>query len=205
MATSNRAVTYLTSVKNIAGCLGGLIGLGLHFTGVAGPYWPIAVAGLYGAGALLAPPEKVVLGNDDTVAEAGRLRADLDGLLARVRERRLPPPAAELLDQIASMLTDLLERADLLTASPDASYEITRAIRTDLPAGLEAYLNLPRWLAARRAASDELVTQLDLIAGSVSRTAERVFAAETRRMRDQTRYLRDREATGELMLPDEPD
>lgn len=206
MATSNRFVAYLWSAKNLAGCAGGLVGLGLNFLGYAGPYWPIVVAGLYGAGALLAPAEKVSLVIDDTVAEVGRLRADLDGLLTRVRERRLPPEAVERLDEIASMLRDVLGRADLLTASPDSLYEISRAIRTDLPTGFEAYLNLPRWYAARRvvgqgAASDELITQLDLIASSVSKTAADVYAAEAQRMRDHTQYLRDRENEGELKLP----
>jgi hypothetical protein len=104
------------------------------------------------------------------------------------------------------MLRDVLGRADLLTASPDSLYEISRAIRTDLPTGFEAYLNLPRWYAARRvvgqgAASDELITQLDLIASSVSKTAADVYAAEAQRMRDHTQYLRDRENEGELKLP----
>ncbi|WP_329494525.1 hypothetical protein [Kitasatospora herbaricolor] len=55
MATSNRLLAYLESARNLAGCAGGALGLVLHFTGVAGPWWPGAVAGLYGLGALLAP------------------------------------------------------------------------------------------------------------------------------------------------------
>jgi hypothetical protein len=206
VATSNRFLAYVTSAKNLAGCVGGLAGLGLYFFGVAGPYWPIVLGGLYAAGALIAPPEKVSLVIDDTVAETGRLRTDLDGLLARLPGHRLPSGAKERLDEITAMLTDLLERSDLLTASPDALYEISRAIRTDLPTSLEAYLNLPRWYAARRVvghdtASEELVTQLALIAASVSKTAGDVYAAEAQRMRDHTRYLRDREGESELGLP----
>ncbi|MFC9326868.1 hypothetical protein [Kitasatospora sp. NPDC057015] len=55
MATSNRLLAYLESARNLAGCAGGAVGLVLHFTGVAGPWWPGVVAGLYGVGALLAP------------------------------------------------------------------------------------------------------------------------------------------------------
>jgi hypothetical protein len=202
VATSNRLGRYLGSVKNLIGCAGGLVGLGLHFAGVAGPYWPLVVAGLYGAGALVAPPEKVSLVIDDTVAETGRLRADLDGLVARVRSHRPPAEAVDHLEEIASMLRDLLGRTDLLSSG--SLYEITRAIRTDLPAGFETYLNLPRWYAARHGeeAVGELVTQLGLIAASVARTAEEVYATETRRMRDHTTYLRDRERSGDLTLPD---
>ncbi len=93
MAISSRLASYAGSAKNLAGCVGGLIGLGLHFGGVAGPYWPLVVSGLYGAGALVAPPEKVSLVIDDTAAETGLLRADLDGLVAGVREHRPPDEA----------------------------------------------------------------------------------------------------------------
>ena len=59
MATSRTTggglLGYLESARNLAGCVGGAAGLVLHFTGVAGPWWPGAVAGLYGLGALLAP------------------------------------------------------------------------------------------------------------------------------------------------------
>ena len=207
MATSNQFTAYFWSAKNLAGCVGGIVGLALHFSGVAGSYWPVVVAGLYAVGALLAPPQKKLsLVIDDTVTETGRLRADLDALGARVREHRLPPEAVERLDEIASMLTGVLDRSDLLTASPDALYEITRAIRTDLPTSFETYLNIPRWYAARRVVgqrtpSDELVDQLGLIASSVSKTAGDVFAADAQRMRDHTTYLRGREHEGDLRLP----
>ncbi|MFC8449729.1 hypothetical protein [Kitasatospora sp. NPDC057223] len=55
MATSRGFLGYLESARNLAGCAGGAAGLVLHFTGVAGPWWPAVVAGLYGVGALLAP------------------------------------------------------------------------------------------------------------------------------------------------------
>ncbi|WP_202124965.1 hypothetical protein [Actinomadura physcomitrii] len=201
MATSSgpgggRAVRYLGSTKNLAGCVGGIIGLALTFTGVSGPYWPLVVAGLYGAGALLGPPEpKVSLVVDDTAVETGRLRADLDGLVARVRSLDPPAEAMAKLEETASMLRDVLARADLLSTSPDALYEVSRTIRTDLPTSFETYLNLPRWYALRHGgeAATELLGQLDLIAGSVSRTAEEVYETEARRMRDHTAYLRDRE------------
>ncbi|MFE4603493.1 hypothetical protein ACFRKE_21855 [Kitasatospora indigofera] len=64
MATSNRFLAYLESARNLAGCAGGALGLVLHFTGVAGPWWPGAVAGLYGLGALLAPGRRPRSGSD---------------------------------------------------------------------------------------------------------------------------------------------
>ncbi|GAA4629548.1 hypothetical protein GCM10023196_051320 [Actinoallomurus vinaceus] len=205
MAISDRVVRYLGSTKNLVGSVAGLAGLGLHLAGLAGPYWPLVVAGLYGVGALAAPPQRVNLVVDDTTAEIGRLRADLDGLVARVRDHRVPAEALERLDVIASMLRDVLLRSDVLNGSPDLLYEVSRAIRTDLPTGFETYLNLPRWYAARRighgTAGEELVTQLDLITASVTKTAEDVYDADTRRMRDHTRYLRDREPGDDLGAP----
>lgn len=201
-----RVGRYLGSTKNLVGSVGGIIGLGLFFTGISGPYWPLVVAGLYGVGALLAPAEKTVsLVIDDTATETDRLRADLDGLVARVRSLDPPEEATTRLEEIASMLRDVLGRADLLSASPDALYEVSRAIRTDLPTSFETYLNLPRWYALRHGgeASAELLTQLGLISDSVSRTAEEVYVTEAQRMRDHTAYLRDRERPGDdLALPD---
>ncbi|MFE4513704.1 hypothetical protein ACFRMQ_05785 [Kitasatospora sp. NPDC056783] len=62
MATSNgdggfgaRTLRYLESARNLVGCAGGAVGLGLHFAGLGGAWWPGVVAGLYGVGALLAP------------------------------------------------------------------------------------------------------------------------------------------------------
>ncbi|MFD4399736.1 hypothetical protein [Kitasatospora sp. NPDC058478] len=59
MATSDgagrRVLRYLESARNLVGCGGGAVGLGLHFAGLGGTWWPAVVAGLYGAGALLTP------------------------------------------------------------------------------------------------------------------------------------------------------
>lgn len=61
MATSDgdglgpRVLRYLESARNLVGCAGGAVGLGLHFAGLGGAWWPGVVAGLYGVGALLTP------------------------------------------------------------------------------------------------------------------------------------------------------
>ncbi|MFE2105160.1 hypothetical protein ACFXAF_04715 [Kitasatospora sp. NPDC059463] len=65
MATSNgdgdgegggRLLRYLGSARNIAACGAGAVGLGLHFAGYGGAWWPGIVAALYGAVVLLWPP-----------------------------------------------------------------------------------------------------------------------------------------------------
>ena len=80
MATS-KFLGYLESRKNLTGSACGLVGLVLTFVGVAGPYWPVVVVGLYGAGALIAPPERPPLPDfPDPSAQLKELRDDFEKL-----------------------------------------------------------------------------------------------------------------------------
>ncbi|PWK88370.1 hypothetical protein C8D88_103566 [Lentzea atacamensis] len=111
MATSNPVLRYLASWKNLAGCAGGLIGLVLHFAGLAGSYWILVVIGLYGVGALAAPPERIILVTDPE-EKAGQLRAELDALVHRVRGfgGRVPAEVAPKLAEIAEVLRGMPAR-----------------------------------------------------------------------------------------------
>ncbi|AXB41697.1 hypothetical protein [Amycolatopsis albispora] len=193
-------IRYLGSTKNLAGCVGGLLGLVLYLTGVVGSVWPLVVAGLYAAGALLAPPEKVHL-VPDAAAEAGQLRTELETLVRKVSEQsgRMPPGAVETVRQVAEILDGLFARPQGLRADPDLLHAVTTLARTDLPQSVETYLNLPWWVAAKRlagqanSAGDELLTQLGLLRGRAEKLAERFYSAELNQQADHTRYLRDRE------------
>jgi hypothetical protein len=208
----NRVTRYLTSTKNLTGAVGGVIGLIITFLGLAGPYWPIVVIGLYVAGALAAPPEKIRLVLEDAAPEAGRLRRDLAGLSARVHQHgnRIPRQALETFDRITDLLAGLLDRPDALSAAPDQMYAITRAIRTDLPESIESYLNIPWWYAAtrringQRTAAEELTAQLGLLEHDLTGSADQVYGADAQRLRDQTRYLRERTGQSELDIAREP-
>ncbi|GAB2804841.1 hypothetical protein [Lentzea nigeriaca] len=194
MATSNPVLRYLASWKNLAGCAGGLIGLGLHFAGVAGSYWILVVTGLYGVGALAAPSDRIILVTDPE-EEAGRLRTELDTLVHRVRGfgGRVPGEVAPKLAEIAEVLRGMLDRPRELRADPDALHAVTRLVGTDLPLSIQTYLNLPWWYAAARGSGAELVRQLDLLRADAVRVAERFHAADAQRQADHTRYLEDRE------------
>jgi hypothetical protein len=208
----NRVTRYMTSTKNLTGAVGGVIGLIITFLGLAGPYWPIVVIGLYVAGALAAPPEKIRLVLEDAAPEAGRLRRDLAGLSARVHQHanRIPRQALETFDRITDLLAGLLDRPDALSAAPDQMYAITRAIRTDLPESIESYLNIPWWYAAtrringQRTAAEELTAQLGLLEHDLTGSADQVYGADAQRLRDQTRYLRERTGQSELDIAREP-
>ena len=94
MATSrsenlgSRFARYLGSTRNIVGSVAALGALGATVpTGVAGPVWPLVVAGTYGIGALLSPRERASFapsGFASTRAQAAEHHsvlgmADLDG------------------------------------------------------------------------------------------------------------------------------
>lgn len=194
-------IRYLGSTKNLAGCVGGLIGLALYLTGVVGGLWPVVVAGLYGVFALLAPPERVRLVPADAVAEAGQLRADLVSLVDKVtaHAQRMPESSVDGVRRIAEVLDDLLSRPDRLSGNPDVQHAVTRLARTDLPLSVQTYLNLPWWFAAKRrasgepSASDELLAQLELLETEAHRVAERFYAGDVNQSADHTRYLRERD------------
>lgn len=105
---------YLGSTKNIVGSAAGLAGLAATLpTGLAGDLWPVVVAGLYGAGALLAPREKAKLtvGGFGAV-EATRLKEELASLQTRVAawRSRLAPDTRDRLDAVMASLTEILDR-----------------------------------------------------------------------------------------------
>ncbi|WP_329790681.1 hypothetical protein V1227_01990 [Lentzea sp. DG1S-22] len=182
---------YLASWKNLAGCAGGLIGLGLHLAGLAGSYWLLVVAGLYGVGALAAPPERITLVTDPE-EEAGALRSELDALVDRVAGLRVPAEAVPRLAEVAEVLRGMLDRPRELRADPDALHAVTRLVGTDLPLSVQSYLNLPWWYAAARGSGAELLRQLDLLHADAISVAERFHAADAQRQADHTRYLEDR-------------
>ncbi|MBW4722069.1 hypothetical protein [Saccharothrix obliqua] len=184
---------YLGSTRNLAGCVGGLLGVGLHLLGLVGAWWPLVVVALYTAGALLAPPEKARPVSVDAATEADRVRAELDELVAG--SSALPGAAADGVRRVADLLRDVLARPDRLAADPDLRHELVRLARTDLPLSVRTYLDLPRWLATRETgdgpgAEEELVTQLGLLERQAHRLAERCYADDVHRQADHTRYLR---------------
>jgi hypothetical protein len=205
-----RMTRYLGSTKNLTGCVLALVGLGVTLAGWAGSYWPLVVAGLYGVGALAAPPDKVrlALTGPDTAAEARGLRADLATLARRVDAAgaRLPDDARARVRLIIDVLGEIINRIEHLATSPEQRFVVARTIRDYLPTSLETYLNLPRSyaftrrLGGRRTAHEELLAQLDLLESKLREIADAVYSGDAQALVDQGRFLEDRFRRSELDL-----
>ncbi|MFF0010323.1 hypothetical protein [Streptomyces sp. NPDC005374] len=190
---------YLESRKNIAGSACGLVGLALTFAGVAGPYWPVVVAGLYGAGALIAPPERPPLPDfPDPSAQLDELRGDFEKLRAYLTDIDLSVTAAARLRELSELLTALLDQGwskELLAHDPEGVHSLSRIVRRDLPEAVDSFVRT-RWWTRMTPGTESpelhLEQQLDLMKQDAQHLAAALRDTEARRQETHTRYLEDR-------------
>lgn len=202
MATNRplaRALGYLESRKNLAGSACGLVGLGLTLAGVAGAYWPVVIAGLYGVGALVAPPERAAVPVFPGTAERlGVVREDLGRLRDYVAEVELPPAAGGKLGEVLDLYAALLEPGwvtEALATEPDAVHALSRAIRLDVPECVDTY-NRTRWWTRLTPGGESPERHLERQLSVLFEEAERLTAGlqdrEARRQQTHTTYLEER-------------
>ncbi|MET9466799.1 hypothetical protein ABZY44_18740 [Streptomyces sp. NPDC006544] len=202
MATSRaagRALDFLESGKNLAGSACGLVGVGLTLTGVAGAYWPAVVAGLYAAGALVAPPERVAPPVPPEPEEELRfVRQDFARLREYVAEVDLPGEPAGILAGLLELYAGMLEPgwvAGVLATEPEAVHALTRAIRTDVPECVDTYHRTRWWTRLApggEAPERHLVRQLSLLHEEAERLTADLRETEVRRQQTHTTYLEGR-------------
>ncbi|MEU9717031.1 hypothetical protein [Streptomyces sp. NPDC047976] len=198
MATS-RALAYLESKKNLWGSACGLLGLGLTVAGVAGTYWPAVVAGLYGAGALIAPPDRAAPPPFPGPAEQLDLvREDLGRLRGYVAEVELPPAAEGKLSELLDLYAALLDPgwpAQVLAAEPEAVHSLARAVRLDVPECVDTY-NRTRWWTRLTPGGESperhLERQLSLLSEEAERLTAELQDREALRQQTHTAYLEGR-------------
>ncbi|MFI8999795.1 hypothetical protein [Streptomyces sp. NPDC053541] len=194
MAISDRALRYLESRKNLAGCAGGLVGLGLTLTGAAGALWPVVVAGLYGAGALLAPPDRPAAPAFPEPAEQlDALRTDLATLRGYLAEVDLPPAAHGRLTELDTLVGALLEPG--WVSDPEHVRVLARAVRQDVPEAVDAFVRTRWWnrvVPGAEPPERHLERQLGALYEEAAAIADALREAEARRQETHTRYLEDR-------------
>ncbi|MEU6378332.1 hypothetical protein [Streptomyces sp. NPDC046909] len=190
---------YLESRKNITGSVCGLVGLALTFTGVAGPYWPVVVAGLYGAGALIAPPERPPVPDfPDPSAQLDALRGDFGTLRTYLAEIELPPAAAGRLTELTELLGALLDpgwSGELLAQDPEGVHTLSRSVRQDVPEAVDTFVRTRWWTRlapGQESPERHLERQLTLLQEEAERLAAALRETEARRQESHTRYLEDR-------------
>ncbi|MEV4866261.1 hypothetical protein [Streptomyces ossamyceticus] len=192
-------MAYVESRKNLAGGALGVAGLGLTFAGLAGPYWPVVVAGLYGAGALLAPPERPPVPDfPDPSAQLDEVRADFGRLGGYLAGIELPPAAAGRLTELTELLTALLDPswvAEILGQDPEGVHTLSRAVRQDVPEAVDTYVRTRWWTRLTPGTEPperHLERQLTLLHDELERLAAALRDTEARRQESHTRYLEDR-------------
>jgi hypothetical protein len=196
---TNRVLRYLESRKNLTGGALGVAGLVLTFAGVAGPYWPVVVVGLYGAGALIAPPERPALPDfPDPSAQLDELRADFGRLGDYLTGIDLPPAAAGRLTELTELLTALLDPgwvSEVLAQDPEGVHALSRAVRQDVPEAVDTFVRTRWWTRLTPGTEPperHLERQLGLLHDELGALAAALRDTEARRQESHTRYLEDR-------------
>ncbi|MFD6291408.1 hypothetical protein [Streptomyces sp. NPDC060205] len=196
---ANGLLGFLESRKNLTGSACGIAGLGLTFAGVAGAYWPVVVVGLYGAGALIAPPERPPLPDfPDPSAQLDEIRADFGRLRAYLADVELPPAAAGRLTELTELLAALLDPgwvAEILAQDPEGVHALSRAVRTDVPEAVDTFVRTRWWVRlapGTEAPERHLERQLTLLHEEAEALAAGLRETEARRQESHTRYLEGR-------------
>lgn len=195
-------MAYVESRKNLTGSACGIAGLALTFTGLAGAYWPVVIVGLYGAGALIAPPERLPAPDfPDPSSQLEAVRADFATLWEYLAEVELPPAASGRLVELTELLEGLLAPgwvSEALATDPEAIHALSRAVHQDIPESVDTYLRTRWW--TRLTPGNEpperpLEQQLSLLHREAESLAAGLREAEARRQQTHTRYLQDRGRT----------
>jgi hypothetical protein len=200
-----RLLRYAFSNKNLAGCAGGLLGLGLYFTGVVGDLWPFVVAGLYGVGALATPPPKVVRLHLDSGLDPESLNRAMAEQVRRI-SGKVPDDVLAAVLRIHDAVREVLSHRELLPPGSQDAFVVERTALDYLPTALEAYMSLPRGYAnrvpvdGRRTARQVLHDQLALLESKLGEVVEAIAKGDADRLLAHGRFLAERFGGSELAI-----
>ncbi|WP_030693213.1 hypothetical protein [Streptomyces globisporus] len=194
MGTSSRLLGYAESRKNLTGSVCGLAGVGIALTGTAGGLWPLVIAGLYAAGALIAPPERPGTPHfPDADEQLDALRADFATLRAYLAEVELPPAAHGRLTELDTLVEALLEPG--WVSDPEHLHVLARAVRQDVPEAVDTFVRTRWWsrvVPGTEPPERHLERQLSVLREEMSGIATALRQAEAIRQEIHTRYLEER-------------
>jgi hypothetical protein len=204
---------WLGSGRNIAGCVGAIVGVVLGVAGVVpDPWWPAGVAALYGAGALAYPRRA---GSDVGTLNAAE-PVDVERLRSAARAHgrslvgRAPTVVIRATDEVIVALDDLFDRPELLRRGSQEADLVERLVGDYLPTSLAVYLSLPRTYAGQhrrpdgRTPRDVLIDQLALLRRAVREVTEDASSGEANRLLAHERFLANRFSPNALEIPDRP-
>ena len=207
MSFFRRIEPFLYSRKNIAGSLLGIGGLALLFLGVTSGVIGLAVvAGLYGIGYLVVPPERglavTLFGTQDTHDITDGLTRLLGGIRNRV--------ADDVYMEVGSICHSIVETLPQNGTGIDPADPNVNLIRQTalnyLPQALDAYLAIPRMYAEGRPVQDGktphdiLMDQLNLMDSKMKEMANALAQNDTERLLANARFVQERFASSSLQL-----
>ncbi|MFI8764783.1 hypothetical protein ACIGN6_07660 [Streptomyces sp. NPDC053792] len=194
MGTSSRLLGYAESRKNITGSVCGLAGVGITLTGAAGGLWPLVIAGLYAAGALIAPPERPDTPHfPDADEQLDALRADFATLRTYLSEVELPASARDRIAELDTLVEALLEPG--WVSDPEHLHVLARAVRQDVPEAVDTFVRTRWWSRVAPGAEPperHLERQLSVLREETAAIATALQQAEAIRQEIHTRYLEER-------------
>jgi hypothetical protein len=190
-----RALLFLYSNGNLAGCALALVGPGLLFAGVIEHGWLAITAGLYAAGWLLArrSPElerriEDSLTNEETLAHLDAVVASATPHLTQDMRERLQ----SIRDSVAEVLPRLVGQA----SGGDELFTVRETVLRYLPETLANYVALPaafrasHQLQSGRTARELLAEQLDMLAGKMREVVANVAASDAQALVANGQFLR---------------
>ena len=180
---------FIYSRRNIAGTLLALGGLALYFVGITSGIVGLAVvAGLYGIGYLLVPPERGLMLSLDAAQDAGQIQSGLERLLNSIRGRVADDIYMRVESIRDSILVTLPTQGGGQSAADPNVFLIRQTALNYLPQALDSYLAVPRIYAERRAVADGrtphavMLEQLDLMDRKMREVAEDVISHDSERL-----------------------
>ena len=199
-----RTTLYLYSTKNLVGSALGLVGLGLFFTGIVGPLWPVVVVGLYAVGALATPSNHTY--DLHSGWDPGDVRKALSEEM-RTIAGKAPPEVVAKVANIQDTILNLLPRVERLPAGSEDLFIVERTALEYLPTALEAYLNLPKAYATLHPVADGktpsqvLLDQLTLLESKMTEIADDISRNDSDKLLANGRFLAEKFGRSELQAP----